>query len=102
MSLNLPVLKANYISGQFFRHIDGGYYQFEKSVLFADDQDELVIYRHLWPFQESEWARRYNEFNEKFTKITAEDFHLALQVDREVLQSQIEQTRTARRNAKKT
>jgi hypothetical protein len=98
--MNLPELKSDYEPGQLLRHIDGGYYQYEKSVLFADDQDELVIYKHLWPFDESEWARRYTEFKEKFTPITLEDFNKAKKVERETLQKQIEETRTNRRKAK--
>jgi hypothetical protein len=98
--MNLPELKSDYEPGQLLRHIDGGYYQYEKSVLFADDQDELVIYKHLWPFDESEWARRYTEFKGKFTPITLEDFNKAKKVDRQILQKQIEETRTNRRKAK--
>jgi hypothetical protein len=98
--MNLPTLQASYEPDQLLRHIDGGYYQYEKSVLFADDQDELVIYKHLWPFEESNWARRYSEFKDKFTPITVEDFQKAKQVEREVLQKQIEETRTNRRKAK--
>lgn len=99
--MNLPDLKSNYQPGQLLRHIDGGYYMYEKSVLFADDQDELVIYKHLWPFEVSDWARRYSEFKEKFTPITVEDFNQAQKVDRVVVQKQIETTRTNRRNSKK-
>lgn len=54
MAMKLQKLQADYPEGQLFRHIDGGYYQFEKSVYFADDQDELVIYKHLWPFEVSQ------------------------------------------------
>jgi len=99
--MNLPILKADYERGQLMRHVDGGYYQYEKSVLFADDQDELVIYKHLWPFEESDWARRYSEFKEKFTPITLEDFNQAKQIDRETLQKQIAESKANRRNAKK-
>lgn len=95
--MNLKPLECTHTEGQLFRHIDGGYYQFEKSVLFADDQDELVIYTHLWPFEVSSWARRYNEFQGKFTPITEDDLNTAKQIPREVLQQQIEETRTARR-----
>lgn len=56
-------------SGQLFQHVDGGFYQFEKSVRFADDDDELVVYAHIWPFPHSEAARRVNEFLEKFRPI---------------------------------
>ncbi len=98
--MNLPELKANYVLGQLFRHMDGGYYMFEKSVLFADDQDELVIYKHLWPFDESSWARRYSEFKDRFTPITIEDFNKAKQMDRVTLQKLIEHTRTVRRQSK--
>lgn len=95
--MNLKPLACIHKQGQLFRHIDGGYYEFEKSVLFADDQDELVIYKHLWPFEVSSWARRYNEFKDKFTPITQEDLNAAKQIPREQLQKQIEDTRTARR-----
>jgi hypothetical protein len=87
----MPTVKpllANYTPGQLMRHMDGGYYQFEKSVLFADDQDELVIYKH------------YSEFKDRFTPITQEDFNTAISIDRETLQKQIEDTRTARRLAR--
>jgi hypothetical protein len=97
--MNLPSLQANYEPNQLFCHIDGGYYQYEKSVLFADDQDELVIYKHLWPFDESTWARRYNQFKDKFTPITMEDFQKAKQIDREVLQKQIAENKSNRRKS---
>lgn len=98
--MHLPELKANYSPGQYFRHIDGGYYQYEKSVFFADDQDELVIYKHLWPFDESTWARRYSEFKDKFTPVSVEDFNKARQMDRLTLQKLIQHTK-ANRRAKK-
>ncbi len=98
--MDLPILKSPYKKGQLFRHMDGGYYEYEKSVLFADDRDELVIYKHLWPFDESQWARRYDEFKERFTPISLEDLNKAKLVGREALQQQIEKTRTNRRAAK--
>lgn len=100
--MNLPKLNCSYKPGQLFRHMDGGYYQYEKSVLFADDQGELIIYKHLWPFDESQWARRYQEFKARFTPITVEVFNEAKEIKREILQAQIEETRTNRRkNTKK-
>lgn len=99
MSLNLPVLKATYQPGQLFRHMDGGFYQFEKSVLFADDQEELVIYQHLWPFENSQWARRYKEFKERFTPITDDEFNEVKTRNREDLKQEIETTRNNRRNS---
>jgi hypothetical protein len=97
--MNLPKLNSTFENGQLFRHIDGGYYQYEKSVLFADDQDELVIYKHLWPFDESTWARRYNQFKSKFTPITLSEFQKAKEIDREVLQKQIAENKKNRREA---
>ena len=98
--MNLPPLNAPYAPGQLFRHMDGGYYEYDKSVLFADDQDELVIYKHVWPFEESTWARRYSEFKARFTPILPEDLAAAKAMDRQAVQNGIEQTRTARRLAK--
>ena len=97
MAMKLQELQANYPEGQLFRHIDGGYYQFEKSVYFADDQDELVIYKHLWPFEVSQWARRYSEFKDKFTPITYEDLYRAKQVNRETLQQEIANNKANRK-----
>lgn len=102
MALKLPNLQCDYPQGQLLRHIDGGYYQFEKSVLFADDQDELVIYKHIWPFEESTWARRYSEFKDRFTPINFEDLYQAKQIKREVLQQQIQDAKTNRRQTKNT
>lgn len=99
-TMNLPTLNAPYAHGQLLRHMDGGYYQYDQSVLFADDQDELVIYKHIWPFEESVWARRYSEFKDRFTPITADDLATAKAMDRQTVQDQIEQTRSARRHAK--
>lgn len=99
----MPTLKPlliKYTKGQLFRHIDGGYYKFQKSVLFADDQDELVIYRHVWPFQPSDWARRSNEFVERFTPITKDDLIEAKKEKRKDLQERIENQRNMRRAAK--
>lgn len=99
--MELPTLKSTYTKGQLLRHVDGGYYQYEKSVLFADDQDELVIYKHLWPFGESEWARRYIEFKDKFTPINFEDLYQAKQIPREILQEKIAENKKTRREKEK-
>lgn len=98
--MNLPALLSQFEQGQLFRHTDGGYYQYEKSVYFTEDQDELVIYKHIWPFEESEWARRYSEFKDKFTPITFEDLYAAKKVVREVLQKQIRDNKAKRKQAK--
>ena len=100
MAMVLPELKVNFKAGQLFRHTDGGYYQYQKSVYFADDQAELVIYEHIWPFERSEWARRAHEFMAKFSPISESDLELAQKEPREKLQEQITQTRNARRAKK--
>ena len=80
---------VTYPTGQLFQHIDGGFYKFEKSVWFADDGDELVIYAHIWPFPVMESARRADEFLAKFTPITQEDWNKAQETSREEYQLKI-------------
>jgi hypothetical protein len=91
-------LESNYQENQYFKHIDGGYYMFEKAVLFADDNDELVIYKHMYPFEVSSWARRYSEFKQKFTPISREEFETAQEIDRSVLQQRIAENKKLRRS----
>lgn len=71
------LINLTYVKGQLFQHIDGGFYQFEKSVLFADDNDELIVYDHIWPFPVMSSARRAVEFSEKFTPVTEYALNLA-------------------------
>jgi hypothetical protein len=88
---------VTYPTGQLFQHIDGGFYKFEKSVWFADDGDELVIYAHIWPFPVMESARRADEFLVKFTPITEQDLAKAQETPREEFQLEIRAHKAERR-----
>lgn len=89
---------VTYPSGQLFQHVDGGFYEFEKSVWFADDGDELVIYTHIWPFPVMESARRADEFLAKFTPITEDDLAKAQETAREKFQLKIREHKAKRRS----
>ena len=85
--------------GQIFQHIDGGFYQFEKSVLFADDGDELVIYAHIWPFPRIESARRAKEFLAKFKPIMPEELAKAQEISAVEFQEIIKNNKANRKKA---
>lgn len=89
---------VTYPSGQLFQHIDGGIYKFEKSVWFADDDDELVIYTHIWPFPVIESARRADEFLAKFNPIKEGDLAKAQETAREEFQLKIREHKAKRRS----
>lgn len=88
---------VKYQTGQILQHIDGGFYKFEKSVWFADDEDELVIYAHIWPFPIIESARRASEFLLKFTPVSNEYFEKAQETSCDQFQLQIRENKKQRR-----
>jgi hypothetical protein len=101
--MKLQPFQAKFTHGQYFRHIDGGYYQFDKSIYFADDQNELIVYRHVWPFEPSEWGRRVSEFLKNFKPIDEAEFlSVSSQSEEEriKLQEAIAQSKQTRRNKK--
>ena len=93
----MKTLSVNYSKGQLFQHVDGGFYKFEKSVWFADDEDELVIYQHVWPFTKSTWARRSSEFLAKFTPIEKHVLDGARKTKKEIFQAKIAENKKQRR-----
>lgn len=54
-----------------YKHRYGGIYSIDfKSVLSTVDKTELVVYTHVWPFEQTTWARPASEFNDgRFTEI---------------------------------
>jgi hypothetical protein len=101
--MKLQPFEAKFEKGQYFRHVDGGYYQFDKSIYFADDQNELVVYRHVWPFEPSDWGRKAHEFLAKFKPISEVEFLKVSSQSEEqrlALQAEITQSKQKRRDKK--
>lgn len=91
----------NFPRGQYFRHIDGGYYMYDRLVYSSEDKSVKVVYDHLWPFEVAGWERPAQEFFDKFTPITEEEFHLALNKNQTELREQIAQHKAERRAKEK-
>ncbi|MBV1776492.1 DUF1653 domain-containing protein [Burkholderiaceae bacterium DAT-1] len=82
---------------RFFRHIDGGYYRYVSLARHADDQSDVVVYEHLWPFNPGVWVRAAAEFHSRFTEISAEQVDQALKGNREAAQEAVNQAKRERR-----
>jgi len=84
--------------GQLVRHQDGGIYRFHSRARHTDDQAELVIYEHVWPFTTGQvWARPATEWPSRFTPITNEDLRIAQQQPRAQAQAAITTAKANRR-----
>jgi hypothetical protein len=46
----------------YYQHRYGGVYQVVSVSTSTVDKSQWVVYRHLWPFEEQEWHRPYEEF----------------------------------------
>lgn len=86
--------------GQLVRHQDGGIYRYHSTALHTDDQTELVIYEHVWPFDAGQlWARPAHEWPSRFTPITTKELRDAQRQDRVTAQAAVTNAKVARRAA---
>jgi len=85
---------------QYFRHLDGGVYRFVAHARSADNEDEVVVYEHLWPFDQSLWVRNRAEFQTRFTTIDEFTARLEMKRDRVQAQAAVTTAKAARRAAK--
>lgn len=82
---------------QLFKHVDGGIYLYEKTVQFADDSSDLVVYRHLFPFEEKSYARRKLEFVKKFMPIEYSEYEKLQELDAHDYQQVVAQNKKLRK-----
>jgi hypothetical protein len=87
---------------QYFRHLDGGFYRFVSHARSADTEGEVVIYEHLWPFDQSLWVRNRTDFEARFSSIDEITVKRAMKQDRAQAQAQVNAAKAARRAAKTT
>jgi hypothetical protein len=86
---------------KYFRHIDGGLYRFVAHARSADAEGEVVIYEHLWPFDQGLWVRNRPDFEARFSPTDEVTVKRALKEDRLQAQAKVDAARAARRAAKK-
>ncbi|MCB6182026.1 DUF1653 domain-containing protein [Leeia sp. TBRC 13508] len=67
----------------YIRHLDGGYYRRLGIGRDADDENALVVYAHVWPFEPYVWVRPQSEFPGRFTEVTEAEVVAAMKEDRE-------------------
>jgi hypothetical protein len=87
--------------GAFFRHVDGGYYQYLMTVRHSDDQASLVLYRHMWPFEQGgdPWVRPQAEWDKRFMPVSAMELQNVIQTDQAQAQQAVHEAKAARRAA---
>ncbi|MBU9200271.1 DUF1653 domain-containing protein [Burkholderia multivorans] len=93
-----PVETDHLQAGQLVRHQDGGIYRFHSRARHTDDQADLIIYEHVWPFTPDQvWARPAHEWSSRFTPITNEDLREAQKQPRAEAQAAITNAKAMRR-----
>jgi hypothetical protein len=85
---------------QYFRHIDGGLYRFVFYARSADDAGDVVVYEHLWPFEQGLWVRKRSEFEARFSRIDEITVKRAMREDRIEAQERVNAVKALRRAAK--
>jgi hypothetical protein len=85
---------------QYFRHLDGGLYRFVAYARSADNEKDVVVYEHLWPFTQGLWVRDRAEFEARFTASDEMSLKRAMKQDRGEAQVQVNAAKAARRAKK--
>ena len=85
---------------KYFRHIDGGLYRFVAHARSADDESDVVVYEHLWPFDQSVWVRNRAEFESRFAPTDELTVKRAMKQDRTEAQARVNAAKTERRAKK--
>ena len=89
------------MSEKYFRHVDGGLYRFVAYARSADDTGELVVYEHLWPFEQGLWVRRRAEFERRFAPTDEMTVKRSMKQDRSEAQAQVNKAKAERRAAER-
>ena len=80
--------------------MDGGLYRFVAHARSADVDGEVVVYEHLWPFDQSLWVRNRPDFESRFTATDEITVKRAMKQDRTQAQAAVTSAKATRRDAK--
>jgi hypothetical protein len=85
------------IIGQLYQHRYGGLYIVDSIATHTENKERLVIYTHLYPFDEDTWARPIEEWTEeRFREITGKEYSELTKKDRLEFQIEIGKARAAK------
>lgn len=75
---------------EFYQHRYGGVYVVDDIATHTGSKEHLVIYTHVYPFEEQAWARPAEEWTEdRFKRITYSEVKKLMEKDREAFQIEI-------------
>ncbi|WP_018150363.1 DUF1653 domain-containing protein [Leeia oryzae] len=84
----------------YLRHLDGGYYRRLGMARHSEDESEMVVYAHLWPFEPHTWVRPAAEFPGRFEPVTEAEVLQAMQGDQAAAAAAVMAAKAARRAKK--
>jgi hypothetical protein len=65
-----------------YKHKYGGIYDFITEAIHADDKSMMVVYKHIYPFEEKMYVRKKEEFYDKFNPISEQQYLSEINRDR--------------------
>lgn len=75
---------------EHYQHRHGGVYQVVGVATHTGTKERLVIYDHVYPFEDHTWARPLSEWTEeRFRLLTGEETVTLLNRDRETFKQEI-------------
>lgn len=81
---------------EHYQHRYGGVYQVVCVATHTGSKERLVIYDHVYPFEDHSWARPIEEWTEeRFRLLTGEEVITLLNRDRETFQLEISAAKNA-------
>lgn len=83
--------------GECFRHVDGGYYRVLLIGRYVVDEETMVAYEHLWPFDTAIWFRSLSEWTPRFTRAEETELAAAIIGNRSDAQLRVTTAKAARR-----
>jgi hypothetical protein len=84
-----------------YQHGDGGIYLIIGAGRSSASGEPMVIYRHLWPFEQELWVRPLAEWQSRFARISYAEFQSATREDQDAAKAAITAKRTARKGVAK-
>jgi hypothetical protein len=70
------------MSSLHYKHKYGGIYDYITAAINADDKSMMVVYRHVYPFDEIMYVRKKVDFDEKFKPISEQEYQSEIRRDR--------------------